>query len=126
MNIDDLTIKQVKEIAAMVSGSSACNDTFTPHVGKKCVVRTYASGVHFGTVIAQSGRQVELANSRRLWKWHANDGISLSEVAMTGIDASKSRICAVVDSITITDALEIIPAKAAAIETIENAPVASK
>lgn len=43
--------------------------TFTPHIGKKCIIRTYASGVHFGTLTAQDGRQVELQNARRLWRW---------------------------------------------------------
>lgn len=124
MNINELTIGQAKELAAMFGGSA--EPAFTPHIGKECVVRTYASGVHFGVVVAQSGRQVELKDARRLWKWHAKSGISLSEVAVDGIDDSKSRICATVPAITITDALEIIPASTGAILTIRNAPVASK
>jgi len=126
MDINEMTIGQAKELTALFGATASAEPTFTKHIGKKCIIRTYASGVHFGTLTAQSGRQVELKDSRRLWKWHAKDGISLSEVAMTGIDQSKSRICAVVDEMTITDALEIIPAKSNAIESIETAPVASK
>lgn len=125
MNIDNLTYGELKQIAAMFAAKSD-DAPFTPHIGKECVVRTYASGVHFGTVVAQSGRQVEIKDARRLWKWHAKTGISLSEVALDGIDASKSRICATVPSITITDALELIPASPAAASTIREAPVASK
>jgi hypothetical protein len=109
MNINDLTIGQATELAAMLT---------SPHVGRESVIRTYASGVHFGTLVAHTGRQVELANARRLWKWCAIDGISLSEVAKNGIDTSKSWVCTPVESITILDALEIIPTTDAAAESI--------
>lgn len=97
----------------------------TPHIGKKCVIRTYASGVHFGTLVSQDGRQVELHDARRLWRWHTGGaGISLSEVAMSGIDAKRSRVAVAVPEITILDALEIIPATDVAAETIERVEVA--
>ena len=96
---------------------------FTPHVGKRCIIRTYASGVHFGTLSAQDGRQVELTDARRLWRWFAKDGISLSEVSQNGIVPSKSRIAQVVPAITILDALEIIPCSDAAIASIDSAKV---
>lgn len=96
----------------------------TPHIGKKCIIRTYASGVHFGTLIAQDGRQVELQDARRLWRWHAVDGISLSEVALNGIAAAESRVCCTVPSITVLDALEILPASEKSAASIEAAPVA--
>jgi hypothetical protein len=93
-------------------------------IGKKCIIRCYASGVHYGTVIAQDGRQVTLADSRRLWRWHTGGvdrGISLSAVAMTGIDASKSKVEPVLPEIILLDALEIIPASAASQASIEAA-----
>ena len=124
MNIDNLTIAQARQIAAMFGGATA--EPSTPHIGKECIVRTYASGVFFGTVTAHSGRQVEIANARRLWRWHTKEGISLSDVAQTGIDASKSRICAEVPTQTVLDALEIIPTTAQAAGSIRNSPVASK
>lgn len=95
-----------------------------PHIGKKCVIRTYASGVHFGTLVAQEGRQVELAGARRLWRWHAAGGISLSEVAVNGVEPKESRICAVVPEMTILDAIEILPASEAAAASIDGAEVA--
>jgi hypothetical protein len=125
MNINDMTIGQAKELAAMFGGEAASGPV-TPHIGKRCIVRTYASGVHFGTVVAQSGRQVEISASRRLWKFHCKQGISLSDVAVHGIDQDQSRICAEVAAITILDALEIIPATDAAAKSITEAPVASK
>lgn len=96
----------------------------TPHIGKKCIIRTYASGVHYGTLVSHNGREVELKDARRLWRWRAVAGISLSEVACNGIDAGKSRICALVPAMTILDALEIIPALDGAVSSIEGAAVA--
>lgn len=95
------------------------------HVGDKCIIRCYASGVHFGTVTAHEGRTVALADARRLWRWDvAPHGISLSEVARFGPVGDRSRICAPVPKITLLDALEIIPCTAPAIKVIENATVA--
>ena len=93
-------------------------------IGRKCIIRCYASGVHFGTVAAHEGRQVTLTNSRRLWQWHTggkDKGVSLSAVAVTGIDASRSRVEPVVAEIILLDALEIIPATEAATASIEAA-----
>ena len=93
-------------------------------VGKKCVVRCYASGVHYGTVTAQDGRQVTLENSLRRWRWHTggtDKGVSLSAVAVTGIDASRSKVEPSVALIVLLDALEIIPATEVAQASIEAA-----
>lgn len=127
MDIDTLTIGQVKQIVGMFGNDPAhgASVTFTPHVGKQCIIRTYASGVHFGTLTAQDGRQVELTDARRLWRWFAKGGISLSEVSQNGIDASKSRISQATPSITVLDALEIIPCSEIAAASIEGAEVAN-
>ena len=82
------------------------------NIGKKCIIRCYASGVHYGTLAAHEGRQVTLTDSRRLWRWHTggkDNGVSLSAVALTGIDASRSTVEPVLPEITLLDAIEIIP-----------------
>ena len=122
MNIDDLTIAQAKQLAAMFGGQAA--DPASPHIGKKCIIRTYASGVHFGELVSQSGRQVELKNARRLWRWDAApNGISLSEVSQYGPVGPRSKICCAVDEITILDGLEIIPCSDQAAKVVEEAGV---
>lgn len=96
----------------------------TNHIGKKCIIRCYASGVHFGTLAAQDGRQVELTDSRRLWRWHTggtDKGVSLSAVALTGIDRKRSKVEPVLPEITLLDALEIIPCSEASAASIEGA-----
>jgi len=93
-------------------------------IGTKCIIRCYASGVHYGTVTAHEGRQVTLADSRRLWRWHTGGegkGVSLSAVALTGIDATRSKVEPVLPLIVLLDAIEIIPASAAAQASIEGA-----
>lgn len=95
------------------------------HIGKKVIIRGYASGVHFGTLAAVDGRRVDLIESRRLWRWHTGgEGISLSEVAATGIDGKRSRIAVTLPEITLLDALEIIPTTDVAAASIEGAEVA--
>jgi hypothetical protein len=118
MNIDDLTIGEAKRLAAMF-GANVPAQFVTPHIGKRCIVRTYASGVFCAEVVAHDGRMVELKNSRRLWTWKAVDGISLSAVAVSGVDPAACRFPVQVLAQTILDALEIIPATDAALATID-------
>lgn len=125
MKIDELTLGQIKEIAgvyATMQGKES--QVTTPHIGKKCIVRTYASGVFFATVVSQVGRQVEMANARRLWAWKAAEGISLSAVAMNGVNPSGCKFPDLTPEHTVLDALEIIPASGRCIKSIESIPAA--
>jgi hypothetical protein len=76
------------------------------------------------TVTAQDGRMVELENSRRLWSWKAADGISLSAVAVDGVDPARCKFPQAVPTHTVLDALELIPASDVCIATINATPVA--
>ena len=127
MNINDLTVGQARELAALFSAAQPkCGGAFTPHIGKRCIVRTYASGVFCGEIAAQDGRMVEIKNARRLWLWKASESISLSAVATIGVDPTECRFPMSVPEITILDALEIIPASVAALESIDACPVAER
>lgn len=122
MNIDDLTIGQAKQLAGIFGTTEARSQS--PHIGKKCIIRTYASGVHFGRLEAQNGREVELSQARRIWRFDVKEhGVSLSEVAVFGPTCSRTKICCVVPEMTVLDALEIIPCTPAAVEVIEAAEV---
>lgn len=124
MDINSLTIGQAKELASLFGAASPAG-AFTPHIGKKCIIRTYASGVFFGTLTKQDGRMVELTNVRRLWSWKAADGISLSAVAVDGVNAKGCKFPQATPQHTLLDALEIIPASDKAIASIEAVPAAS-
>lgn len=75
--------------------------------GTFVLIRTYSAGVHFGTLVEKNGQEVHLSNARRLWSWQG--ALSLSEVAMKGIDVKNSKISVPVDEIILTQAIEIIP-----------------
>lgn len=120
-NIDDLTLGQIKMIQEMNSGATA-SATLNGMIGKKCIIRTYSAGVHYGEIAEKSGSEVIVKNSRRLWQWKAKESISLSAVAKFGIDQSGSKVCAPVDSIWL-DAIELIPCTDDAIKSIEEAAI---
>ena len=117
MNLNDLTIGKAKELAASFgnkTNSNGCNSM----IGKKCIFRSYSSGVHFGELAEKDGKEVIIKNARRLWYWKTtNNGISLSEVALAGLDKN-SKVCAAVDAIWL-EAIEIIPCTKEAIKNIE-------
>ncbi len=76
------------------------------------VVRTYSAGVHVGTLISRNGREVTLADARRLWRWSGAN--TLHEVALRGVDEKYTRLSEPVATITLTETIEIIPATAGA------------
>lgn len=122
MNIDDLTLKQIKELNALLLGSTeqavACKG-LNKFVGQKVIVRTHYAGVHYGLLEEKDGKEVILKNARRLYYWKTTDkGISLSEVAKTGLH-SNSKVCASVDYFW-TEAIEIIPCTNESITSIEG------
>lgn len=104
---------------------SETNSSFRSPLGEYVLVRTYASGVHAGVLVQHDGRQVELKDARRLWRWKAKAGISLSDVSQYGVDVehSKSKICASVPRHFITDALELMPMAGDARDSIVSAAV---
>lgn len=85
------------------------------------ICRGYYCGVHAGYIKDRDGNHVVLDDSRRLWKWKAAKGISLSEVAKYGINDSESRVCTKCGEIWLGDVYEVIPCTDAARKTIEEA-----
>lgn len=85
------------------------------------ICRGYYCGVHAGYLKEREGNHVVLNEARRLWKWKAVKGISLSEVAKYGIDAYGSRVCTKCGEIWLGDVYEVIPCTDAARKTIDEA-----
>lgn len=89
------------------------------NIGKKVIIRGSRSGVEFGTLVAKNGSEVTLENARRIWYW--SGAASLSQLAMDGTTNPNScKFTVTVDSITILDAIEIIPCTDKAIKSIEE------
>lgn len=93
-------------------------------IGRKVIIRTYSAGCWFGTLSEKKKNEVIITEARRLWRWHAAEGISLSGVARAGIKHDDSRIEQAVDAVWL-EAIEIIPCTAKAIASIESAPNAA-
>lgn len=114
MNINELTIGQAKELAAMFGGATERQSCM---LGEHCVVRTYSAGVWIGVVVEHVGTEVVLKDAMRLWKW--SGAFTLSEVATKGI-AEGSRIATPVPKMLVTQAVEIIPTTEVARETYKK------
>ena len=108
MNLDDLTLGQAKQLAAMFGGTTTPKKEL---IGEYVIVRCRDAGVHAGTLVDYEGRNVTLKDSRRLWYWVcAKNQHSLSGVAAVVIDPQKSKIPAVVGTLVLSDACELIQA----------------
>lgn len=87
-----------------------------------CIVRSYSAGVFAGYVKTRNGKKAVVLKARRLWFW--DGAASLSELAMHGV--SKPENCKFpceVDSVELTEVIEVIPATVKARESIEGVPV---
>lgn len=120
IEINNLTIGQAKELASLF-GAQPQRSSMNCMVGKKCIVRTHSAGVWFGEIAEKSGNEVIVKNARRMWKWWAAEGISLSSVALHGVKYNDSKIVEAVPAVWL-EAIELIPASDKAIASIEGAP----
>ena len=122
MNIDNLTLGQIKQIQALLGNpTTQPQDGLNAMLGKKVIIRTYSAGVWFGELEQKVGNEVILKNARRMWKWWAKKGISLSACALYGVKHDGSKIVEPVESVWL-EAIEIIPCTDKAIESLEDSP----
>lgn len=107
MNIDDLTIGQAKELAALFGINTAQPAFDNGMIGKYVIVRCRDAGVHTGKLESHQGRECVLVESRRLWYWKAAKGAFLSSVATDGL-SDESKIGKELARIHLTENCEII------------------
>ena len=120
IDINSLTIGQAKELAGIFGAAQPQQSSLNDMVGKKCIIRTYSAGVWFGEIAEKSGKEVIVKNARRMWKWWAAEGISLSSVALHGVKHDESKIVEAVPAVWL-EAIELIPASDKAVGSIEGA-----
>lgn len=90
--------------------------------GKYVIVRGDRSGVFAGTLEYQDGKKVVLSGVRRLWRWYG--ATECLQIATEGVKRPKDcRFTLTARSITILDAIEIIPATEEAEANIKAVPV---
>ena len=122
MNIEDLTLKQIREIQGLFLSrpdfASRPNSTH-PFVGKYVICRCESAGVHAGILVSQTGDEAILKDSRRLWSWTAKAGVALSGVAVHGLKGGKVDV--MVPEIALTGVIETIPTSEVARDSIQGA-----
>lgn len=99
VEVDEVVIKNRRYIPA--------DSVVVVEPSGEVIIRTYSAGVHIGTLKSREGQEVVLTNARRLWSWKG--ALSLSEVAVNGVDRNESKISVSVPEITLLQAIEIIP-----------------
>ena len=121
MNINDLTIGQAKELAALFSQQSPAPAIDNKMIGKYVIVRCRDAGVHSGYLESYNGRECVLTESRRLWYWKPADGQKyLSGLAVAGAHED-SKIGVALPRIFLSENCEIIECSAKASESIRGA-----
>lgn len=122
MSIDNPTLGQIKQIQGVLGNASTqSQDGLNAMLGKKVIIRTYSAGVWFGELEQKAGNEVILKDARRMWRWWAKEGISLSACALYGVKHDDSKIIEAVGAVWI-EAIEIIPCTDTAIQSLESAP----
>lgn len=96
-------------------------------LGQKVIIRSRDAGVHFGTLIEETGCSVTLSKSRRMDRFYiGGNEDSLSGIARHGIIPSEGRISGELETIKIVNHCEVIPIGDEQAKTIEDAPVYNK
>ena len=81
------------------------------------IVRGDRSGVFFGELKERSGQEVELLNARKLWFW--SGAAAVEQIAKDGVkNPSGCKFTVSVESMIITDAIQVIPCTKSAAENI--------
>lgn len=90
--------------------------------GKYVIVRGDRSGVFAGTLVSQEDRKVVLSGVRRLWRWYG--ATECLQIATEGVKRPKDcRFTLTAESITLLDAIEVIPTTSEAEAIIKAVPV---
>lgn len=97
------------------------HDIAADMIDRTVIVRTGTAGVWCGTLAAKSRDEVVLSGARRMWRWKAARSLSLSGVAVHGVNREGSIIPPAVDRVWLL-AIEIIPVAGAAAASIMEAP----
>lgn len=98
------------------------------NIGSYVIVRSSPSGVWAGTLSQRDGTTVTLSDARRLWRWWAAEGVSLSGVAAKGLHPARLDECRValpVSTAVVFDVCEILSATEQARASIVEQPARS-
>ena len=93
--------------------------------GKYVMVRTYSAGVFAGTIVSRKGKEIELKNARRIWRW--TGAASLSQLSQEGTSNPKEcKFPCEVKEVFLTEVIEILNVTSKAQKSIKAVPVWSE
>jgi hypothetical protein len=91
-------------------------------IGSYVIVRTYSAGVFAGILISREGKEVVLAQARRLWRWEG--AASLSQLAQSGTSKPlECRFPEAVDEVLVTESIEILSVTKSAQAILEGVAI---
>jgi hypothetical protein len=125
MNIDELTLGQIKQLQSLLGGQEPAKDPARGMIGKTCMFRTYSAGVHFGELAEKQGQSCLVKNAQRVFYW--TEACSLSQLAMEGSkNFDGCKIAMPVDEMVLEQVIEIIPMSEETVKLFREAKVWKK
>lgn len=114
MDIENIEIEHIEALKKLIAApvavpvaSQESDHVSTDNlIGKKVLVRTYASGVHFGILAERKGREVVLKESRIIYFW--NGAFTLNQVVRDGV-GDDSKVSVPVNQVILLDAISVYP-----------------
>lgn len=120
VNVDDLTIKQARDLAQQFCGSPIVAEQKASVVvasNRPVIVRSRDAGVQFGYLDHFDGSIVYLNNAKQMWSWTAAKGGTLLDCATHGVSAGKFSTTA--SAVIVIGACAIIDCSADAVKSLE-------
>lgn len=120
MNLDELTIgqlKQVADIAHLLTGKNTSSPS--PHIGRVVIVRSRDAGVLYGECVAVNGHDVTLKNARQMWYWKALTGFVLVDCATKGVKSDACKFSTHQKELTVFNVCAIFDVEPDAFKSLE-------
>lgn len=122
MDIENLTLKQIKEIAAVASTLGGTTPT-TPHhaIGQRVLIRDHMAGVFIGTLDMAAGKSWRLRDCRKIHYW--TKAAATEGLAVVGDTGSGGRVCPMLAWEEGHDMVQMQPVTEASYRRLVEAPV---
>ena len=105
MNIDELTLGQIKELNNLIGGDNVKTSILSGAIGKYVIVRSRNEGINAGTLLKADETGCVLKDARRIWYHKPKDSsVAWYEgVAKTGLHSDSKISCAISEKYIIED-----------------------
>jgi len=125
-NTDGGTKMHIENEEVVINGVSYVKaDSFKknmPMAENYCIVRTRSAGVFAGNLANRNGTEGTVLNARRLWYW--SGAASLSQLSVDGtVNPDKCKFPCEVESVFLTEIIEVLPCTAKAMKSISEVDV---